>query len=126
MCPQSVYHCQNGHRIPSDKWGYKLQNFPVAALPAPDPIAIYSMKRIALMNLHICNIIFPIIDQCRYFFTSVIRFSSSNVLWFWATKIPKPGSKQVYGSLYSWNVFSPIQGDEGFCLCRCLIQKCLK
>ena len=43
---------------------------------SPDPPAIYSMKRITLANqglalfgfFPICNMISPIIDQCRYFF----------------------------------------------------------
>ena len=46
-----------------------------------DPPAIYSMTRFTLAILGlaflgflpICNIIFPIIDQCRYFLTSLTR-----------------------------------------------------
>ena len=35
----------------------------------------------------LCNIIFPIIDQHRYFYTSMmISFWSSNIPWFWAKR----------------------------------------
>ena len=45
--------------------------------------------------LPICIIIFPIIDQCRYFLP--LWPWSSNVYWFWATQIPKSDPKKSTG-----------------------------
>ena len=88
-----------GNTVSKHKWGYKLQNFPEALPPAPKPISylpVYSMKQIALASSQGLVLLgfFPyalsfsqsLINADIYFFISMTRFWSSNVLWFEATK----------------------------------------
>ena len=97
-----------------------------------EPLAIYSMKQIDRTYqqrrrwfawiLPMCNIIFPIIDLWRYFFTSVIRPWSSNVFWFWVTQIPKCNRNKELGSLYFfsnagiWRFLDILVFDKKKCL----------
>ena len=62
------------------RWGYKLQRFSEAVPPAPKPISYLSVLQYETnctcrqprppfaWILPICIIMFPVIDQCRYFF----------------------------------------------------------
>ena len=78
--------------------------------------------------LPICDISFPIIDQYRYFHTSMmIRSISSNASCFWAIQskynlIESAKKKSI--SPYVAKMFF-LQLDEGFRLSGCLIQKYL-
>ena len=93
-----------------------MQKFFWASLPAPTSIRylpVYSMKWIthsSSQGLYLLGffpyplIIFPIIITDHWsmlitFFISMLRLWSSNVLWFWATQIPKSDVKNEYGPL---------------------------
>ena len=74
-----------------------MQNLPVAVSLATRNISYlqYNTNRTCQQQkpgfacIHpICNIISPIVDQFRYFFSSMIMPWSSNVPWFWPTQIP--------------------------------------
>ena len=104
-----LYQLRVGNTVSKHKWGYKLQNFTAAAPPpAPKPITYLHYEknrtcqqpsprfaRILPIAYALYNI-FTIFDQCRYFFTSMIRPWSSNYLWFWATQIPESYPKRVW------------------------------
>ena len=73
-----LYQLRVANTVSRDRWGYKLQNFAKAAPPANKPISYiqYETNR-TCQQLRLCFawilpilriIIFPIIDQCKYFF----------------------------------------------------------
>ena len=98
-------------------WGYTLQSFPEAALPASKPInylpylfTVWNDSHLPAAKASLCLeilpisiIIFPICDQWRYFFNLYDKalILKIDFLWFWAAQIPKFDPKNGYGSLWS-------------------------
>ena len=111
-----MYQFRSRSTVSKLKWGSKLQNFLVAELPTPNQThpAIYTVWNESLVSqclalfgfFPICNSISPIIDQCRYFFTSVIR-----PLWWFSLRdsmylIQKESMDPSIFEVWNKNIFS--------------------
>ena len=93
--------------FPNINEGINCKIFLLLPCLPPNPLEIHCMNQIKLSSqglallgfLPTCNIIFQIIDQCRYFPTPAGRPWFSNVLWVWGTQVSISGPKREYESL---------------------------
>ena len=101
-----LYQLRVGNTVSKHRWANKLQNFPEAAPPAPKPMSyllVYSIKWVALGSSQGLVLLgfFPyalsfsqsLINADNFLVLSMKRLWSSNILWFWATWIPKSDPK---------------------------------